>query len=182
MNAYFFFKGNEIVQTIFNELVKDHFLLSYETSENDPKPKKCLVNLCDTCPIFSSLFITIVLDMHAKLGNQDKCIRKLFELFEIWISKNKLLPLLAYKSNITHACSYLLNPLPSLFYVTVIYPFISFTNSFDLLAKNIQMKLIKLEKRSVKSETNPMEEKNLIVKQEFATFQNVKKLVFFNLK
>ena len=66
--------GNEIIQNIFHELVKDHFLLTYESAVDSQKPKDCLVKLCDTCPLFSSLFIAIVLDMQAKLGGHEKCL------------------------------------------------------------------------------------------------------------
>lgn len=161
--------GNEIIQNIFHELVKDHFLLTYESAVDSQKPKDCLVKLCDTCPLFSSLFIAIVLDMQAKLGGHEKCLKKLFDLFEIWISKNKLLPLLAYKSNISHACSYLLNPLPSLFYVTVIYPFKSFVNSFDTLVNNTHVKLIKLNKMKLITNSKINEESTL--NEDFQAFE-----------
>jgi hypothetical protein len=128
-----------------------------------------LVKLCDTCPLFSSLFMTIVLDMQAKIGGHDKCLKKLFDLFEIWINKNKLLPLLAYKSNITHACSYLLNPLPSFFYVTVIYPFKSFVNSFDTLVNNTHVKLIKLNKMKLITNSETIDDSSL--NEDFQVFE-----------
>ena len=93
--------------------------------------------------------MTIVLDQQAKLGSHQASLNKFFDLFEFWISRNKLLPLLAYKSNINHAALHLLNPLPSLFHVTTIYPFRSFVDSFDLLIRNVQLRMIKTNGRLV---------------------------------
>jgi len=49
-------------------------------------------------------------------------LTKLFNLFDIWISRDPILAVLAYKTNISHTSAYLFNPLPGLMYVSVIHP------------------------------------------------------------
>jgi hypothetical protein len=55
--------GNEIMQSIFNQLIRDHFLLSLDDNEYPPQN---LVNLARIAPLFASLFITVILDMLPK--------------------------------------------------------------------------------------------------------------------
>lgn len=115
--------GNELVENIFDQLVLDHFLLINELQKN-------LINLGKISPLFSSLFMTIVLDMLANgsIKNHEKCVKKLFNLFEIWIQQNAALPLMAFKSNLGHVGSYMLNPLPGLLHITIIYPLKYYTD------------------------------------------------------
>lgn len=47
---------------------------------------------------------------------------KLFNLFDVWISRDPILPVLAYRSNISHTSAYLFNPLPGLMYISVVHP------------------------------------------------------------
>lgn len=114
--------GNELVQSIFNQLIRDHFVLVL--NETDLKPAPNLINLARISPLFSSLFMAIVLDMlpNNLILNHEKCLSKIFNLFEIWISRDPILPVLAYRANLTHASSYLFNPLPGLLFVSVVYP------------------------------------------------------------
>lgn len=114
--------GNELIQSLFNQLIRDHFILVL--NETEQKPAANLINLARICPLFSSLFMAIVLDMLANnlISNHEKCLNKLFNLFEIWISRDPTLPLLAYRANSSHASSYLFNPLPGLLFVSVVYP------------------------------------------------------------
>lgn len=135
--------GNEIIQNIFEQLVKDHFLL-YHASERD-EIQQNLINLCTNSPLFASLFMSIILDMLANemIKNQEKFLRKMFELIEIWIEKNPSIPLLAYETSLTHFSSYMLNPLPGLLYTTILYPMKSFidilqTESTDKIIEKIQ--------------------------------------------
>lgn len=113
--------GNEMIQNIFNQLIRDHFLLVINENE---QPTQNLINLARIAPLFTSLFMTIVLDMLANnlITNHEKCLNKLFNLFDIWISRDPILPVLAYRANITHASSYLFNPLPGLLFISVVYP------------------------------------------------------------
>lgn len=113
--------GNEIMQSIFNQLIRDHFLLSLDDNEYPPQN---LVNLARIAPLFASLFITVILDMlpNNLINNHEKCLTKLFNLFDIWISRDPILAVLAYKTNISHTSAYLFNPLPGLMYVSVIHP------------------------------------------------------------
>jgi hypothetical protein len=119
--------GNEIIQNLFDQLIKDHFLL-IESNSNDEvtyRPQQQLINLAIISPLFSSLFMSIVLDMIANnlISNQEeKCLFKIFNLFQIWIETNPAIPLLAFKLNLSHLSLYMLNPLPGLLYTSIIYP------------------------------------------------------------
>ena len=154
--------GNELTQNLFNELLKDHFLLAYESDAD--RPQENLVNLSQICPLFTSLFITIVLDMLANnlVKQHEKILKKLFNLFEIWIEKNPTFPFMAYKSNIGHPSSYMLNPLPGLVYLTTIYPFKNLLDSLKSFTKNV-------ERRLGNSETEIQSEPS-IIEQEFSLF------------
>lgn len=114
--------GNEIIQNIFEQLVKDHFLLYY--TPDSGVIQQNLANLCNYSPLFASLFMSIILDMLANemIKNQEKFLKKMFTLIEIWIEKNPSIPLLAYKTNLSDFSSYMLNPLPGLLYTTILYP------------------------------------------------------------
>ena len=114
--------GNEVIQTIFEQIVQDHFLL-YNNPDRSQIPEN-LTNLCTVSPLFASLFMSIILDMLANemIKNEDKFLFKMFSLIEIWIEKNSLIPVLAYQTNLSHFSSYMLNPLPGLLYTTVLYP------------------------------------------------------------
>jgi hypothetical protein len=76
--------GNEIVSTIFNRLVYEHFLLESSLDNRD-----AIKSLGQRSPIFASLFMTIVLDMFSndsiKYENNFDCLNKLFNAFEIWV-------------------------------------------------------------------------------------------------
>lgn len=114
--------GNEVIQTIFEQIVQDHFLL-YNNPDKSRIPDN-LINLCTVSPLFASLFMSIILDMLANemIKNEDKFLLKMFSLIEIWIEKNSLIPLLAYQTNLSHFSSYMLNPVPGLLYTTILYP------------------------------------------------------------
>ena len=75
--------GNEIIQYLFDQLIKDHFLLAYEPDED--KPQDNLVNLCQISPQFASLFMTILLDMLSRdlIKCQEKCLKKGIYIFVI---------------------------------------------------------------------------------------------------
>jgi hypothetical protein len=142
--------GNEIIQNIFDQLVKDHFVLSNKST--DDVPESNLVNLAHLSPMFASLFMTILLDMLSNnlISNLDKSIMKLFNLFETWIEKNPLLPLLAYKANYSHFSSYMLNPLPGFVYVTVIYPLKNCMECFFNWSANNSAKIQEIEQLASK--------------------------------
>lgn len=142
--------GNEIIQNIFEQLVKDHFLLAYSPDSNLIQPN--LINMCQISPLFSSLFMSIVLDMLANdlIRNQEKFLKKLSDLFEIWIEKNPMLPLLAYKSNLSHFSSYMLNPLPGLVYMTVIYPLKNFLENPNVDKEQVNEMALKIHLISLK--------------------------------
>ncbi len=113
--------GNEIIQNIYNQLIRDHFLLVVDENE---QPTQNLINLARISPLFASLFMTIVLDMlpNNLITNHEKSLTKLFNLFDIWISQNPILPILAYRANLSHTSVYLFNPLPGLLYISVVLP------------------------------------------------------------
>lgn len=137
--------GNEVIQTIFEHLVIDHFLL-YNNPDNS-KISENLVNLCTISPLFASLFMSIILDMLANemIKNEDKFLFKMFSLIEIWIEKNSLLPLLAYQTNLSHFSSYMLNPLPGLLYTTVLYPIKIFFETVKLSPELTNERLTQLD-------------------------------------
>jgi hypothetical protein len=134
--------GNEFTQVLINKLLKDHFLLIHTS-------RTCL-NLVQSCPVFSSLFMTIVLDMLANdtlilHESQDKMIEKLVVLFENWLQRNLTLPLLAYRLNQTHSSSYMFNPVPSLFHLICVYPLKSTQAMIDdRLITSLHLATIKL--------------------------------------
>ena len=136
--------GNEIIQNIIDQLIFEHFLL---VNENEPYPTKNLINLANISPLFASLFMAIILDMlpNNVITKPNKCLQVLFNLFEIWIEKNPLLPLLAYKTNLNHASSYMLNPLPGFIYILVIYPLKIAFECFDSHYKLNQKQKKKIE-------------------------------------
>ena len=112
---------------MFDQLVKDHFLLA------DGERQRALLTLCDTCPLFCSLFVAIVLDMLANSSSLapsssvcDKCAPRLVDVFAEWTSRHKMLPLLAFNTNMAHSSSYMLNPVPGLVYMSVVYPLKTF--------------------------------------------------------
>jgi hypothetical protein len=88
---------------------------------------------------------------------RSKILKKLFNLFEIWIEKNPTFPFMAYKSNIGHASSYMLNPLPGLIYVTTIYPFKNLIDSLKSYTKNLER-------------LTEMQPESSIIEQEFSLF------------
>jgi hypothetical protein len=96
--------GNEIIQNIFDQLITDHFLLVDEAADQITKVNQSLVNLAVRSPLFACLFMTIVLDMlpNNLISNHEKCLPKLVNLFSIWIEKNPMIPILAFRSNLTH--------------------------------------------------------------------------------
>ena len=126
--------GNELVQTMINQIIKDHFVLTVnkadQQTEADTFINPSLVALVNRSPLFASLFMTITLDMlpNELLLHPDKCLPKMLKLFEVWIEKNDMLPVIAYKSNMLHASAYMLNPLPGLIYITVIHPLKNYTD------------------------------------------------------
>ncbi len=115
--------GNEIIQNIFDQIITDHFLLLNRDATDASPPN--LVNLAVISPLFSSLFMTICLDMLSSglVTNHDKCLGKLFALFSAWLEKNPMIPVIAFKANLSHTMHNIFNPLPGLLYTTVIYQF-----------------------------------------------------------
>jgi hypothetical protein len=142
--------GNEIMENLFDQLVKDHFLLM-DTKSDDPMngPQDYLTVLADKSPIFASLFMTLILDMISNniLTNREKSLKKLFQLFELWIDINPMLPLLAFKSNLSHTSSYMLNPVPGFLYITVVYPLKNALECMEMhrFNKDIQVSTIEQE-------------------------------------
>ena len=114
--------GNETLEKLFDELMKDHFLLAHSLHKDEPS--RNLVNLCHVSPLFASLFMAIILDMLANdmAKHHEESLKKLFNLFETWININPMLPLLAFKQNISHISSYRLNPIMGFIYISLIYP------------------------------------------------------------
>lgn len=138
--------GNEIIQNIFDQLITDHFLLV-----SDKENPQNLINLAVISPLFSSIFMTIVLDMlpNNLISNHEKCMKKLFSLFAAWIEKNPMIPVIAFKANLSHSMQNIFNPLPGLFYISVLYPF---KTSIDCLQKHVTTEktcLAKHEKQKI---------------------------------
>lgn len=112
--------GNEIIQNIFDQLITDHFLLV----KHKQNPQS-LINLATISPLFSSLFMTIILDMlpNNLISNHEKCLKRIFNLFSSWLEKNPIIPVIAFKANLSHSMHNMFNPLPGLIYICVLYPF-----------------------------------------------------------
>ena len=148
--------GNEIIQNIFDQLIREHFLLS---NESELQNSQYLINLALISPLFASLFMTIVLDMlpNNLITNQDKCLRKLFNLFEAWIEKSPLIPIIAFKANSSHTMQSMFNPLPGLIYLTVLYPMKHLDRQADLdeLISKIQFTTLRLIKDIAKALEGP---------------------------
>jgi hypothetical protein len=173
--------GNEIVQNLFDQILRDHFLLSSSKAASNH-----LINLCVNSPLFASLFMAIVLDMIANnlITDQEKLLSKILNVFEQWMSMNPALPIMALKLNFSHASSYMLNPINGLVYLTLVYPIKIFTDSNyeqnskanQLISKVhfITMKLIK----DLKSFLNNHDKSNEFQQQQQQQFQliNLKSL------
>lgn len=108
--------GNEVIQSIFDQLITDHLLLMNDF--------KFLENLPSKSSLFCSLFTTLLLDMLQNSSNT-KLIRKSLNLFSIWFKKYPLLAIQALKDNYTNSCSYMLNPFPGILYLNIVYPLIN---------------------------------------------------------
>ena len=122
--------GNEIIQNMISQIIVEHFLYS---KENASDTIKSFTNLAQASPLFASLFMAITLDIlpNNHLTKLDKCLPTLFSVFELWIEKSPLLPLLAYRTNLNHVSPYMLNPLPGLLYIIVVLPIKAAVECFD---------------------------------------------------
>lgn len=74
--------GNEVVVSIFERLVEDHFLLA-----TSPASHSAIATIDQRSPMFASLFMTIVLDMltNGSIRYQDSCLTSLFDVFDSWV-------------------------------------------------------------------------------------------------
>jgi hypothetical protein len=168
--------GNDsLLHYIFDKLVKDHFLLAHESDID--KPQENLFNMANVSPLFASFFMAVLLDMLSRdlIDTPRKCLRKMFNLFECWIEKNSMLPILALTLNLKHPSSHVLNPLPGLMYTTIIYPFKNFIECLKSFTKNVQTKVNKF-KEQVQYNSNKENEEaeeasySLIMEMEFKHF------------
>jgi hypothetical protein len=170
--------GNDsIVHFIFDKLIKDHFLLAYEPNTDTPQDN--IIKIAHVSPYFASLFMAILLDMLTRdlIIMPSKCLKKMFNLFEIWIEKNSMLPMYALTLNLQHSNSAVFNPMPGLMYTTIIYPFKNFIECLKSFTKNVQTKVdkVKEQERMQMSESNQEDEDesasySLIMEHEFKRF------------
>ncbi len=83
--------------------------------------------------------MTISLDMllSDQITNHEKCLSKIFSLFNSWLEKNPMIPVIALKANLSHSMQNVFNPLPGLLYITVIY---QFKTSLEYIETNMAIK------------------------------------------
>lgn len=86
--------GNEIVATLFDQIVRDHFLLALPPAPGSTisVSSPSIAQLADKSPMFASLFMSIVLDMLSNNDDQSiarlhrhKCVHKLVDVFDTWV-------------------------------------------------------------------------------------------------
>lgn len=158
--------GNEFIQFLFNQLIKDHLLLVYSSQQNADSFQGCFLNLVDQSPMFASLFLTITCDMLANdsiLSDNSKIVHKLLKLYQEWLDKNPLLPLYVYRLNQTHPSSYMFNPLPAFLHLICIYPLKSslvdkYGSDEQLLIAEIHLHMLKLVQYLAVSAEDPSSE------------------------
>ena len=135
--------GNEIIQNLFEQLLVDHFSLLDEN-------KNSLASLATTSPVFTSLFISILLDIVLQSSlNYQSIIIKILNQFHAWFTIEPTIAIMSFKENLNHSISYMMNPFPGLLYIIVIYPLMmkeSDENYNDMEEKieNLNFNFIKL--------------------------------------